>query len=90
MEVALEQAYRSVLENRIHAAAGEYAGQQSSDRSTCAMHSESIERIVISKVRLYLGNHEVAEHARNQTDQQCRHRADESRCGSDRQLRSGQ
>ncbi len=74
-----------ILKYRVHRADHENTGQQRSQRSSRPMYAEGVEQIVVAKLRLDLGYHRIAEHARDQSDDQRRHRLHETRCWSDRQ-----
>ncbi len=68
-----EHVFLGIRKNRICRAGGENAGEHPSDRSSSPMDSEGIEGIVITGPVLYQGDHEEAEDAGDQADQQRGH-----------------
>src|SRR5262249_12811180 len=70
-------------EDRIDDLLGEDAGEESADCSAGAMYAERIERVVVTEYSFDLSHHEVAERTGDESDNERRHRADETCRGSD-------
>ena len=71
-----------IFEDGIDGCDCEDSGQDRSQSPACAMNAEGVKRVVIPEFRFHLGDHPVAEHACDQSDEHGGHRLDESGCWS--------
>src|ERR1041385_9269062 len=52
-----------IFKDRIHRAAGEHASEQRAQSAPCAVNPKGVERVIITKARLDVRDHEITEDA---------------------------
>src|ERR1700674_3085438 len=82
--VAVHQAERqqpagAIFESVVDGVGGEHAGEDGAQRSSDAVHAESVQGVIVLELLFHLGHHEEAHDARGKPDRQRRKRPHKTR-----------